>query len=513
MTVAHQHNDRLTPRLRALCDLDAAFLREYSGLHEEYDGTVIDLSPGGVRDRRDRLGGAAFADPFDEAQVAATENAMRVRFGAVQQHRRDPWVHLEALDLSQYDRPYAPEADRDRARRQHLELWPDVVAGAVESLDLVHPAVAATFLAAVRGVAGSIPDGDPAAPAAIAAAGRFADHLAGLAAQPAEDHQLLGGDLLRSLLGAEDLITAELDALLAMADSEEQRIRTILDDALLRLGATGPAVEAVRALKADHGDFAAVLTETQSAVDAATAFVTERGLIDVVDPDCEVAPAPESRRWGVARVSWRAPWESCGHSYFHVTPPDRSWTPQDADAWLRRFHRAAIPVVAVHEVTPGHCSHARAMAAAPTTVQRTLWSELFFEGWAHYAEEMCWEEGFAADDARYQAGMAMDALLRITRVRCAVGLHTGRMTLDEATELFVRDGFVDGPMARSEAVRGLWEPSFIRYTWGKVLLRRLRDQLRRDWGSDFSLARFHRELLAHGSPPVGLIFRELGVQP
>ena len=38
----------LSPRVRALCDLDVAGSREQSGRHE-YDGLVQDLSPAGVR--------------------------------------------------------------------------------------------------------------------------------------------------------------------------------------------------------------------------------------------------------------------------------------------------------------------------------------------------------------------------------------------------------------------------------------------------------------------------------
>ena len=38
----------LSARLRAVCDLDLAEAREYSGRHE-YDGAIQDLSPDGVR--------------------------------------------------------------------------------------------------------------------------------------------------------------------------------------------------------------------------------------------------------------------------------------------------------------------------------------------------------------------------------------------------------------------------------------------------------------------------------
>lgn len=168
----------LFPRLRHVCDLDAAYLREYSGLHDEYDGTIVDLSPSGVASALAALGGPALDDAHDEAQLAATENAMRTRFGRIRQHRWDPWVHIEALDLSSYDRPYADGAVREEARRRHLRLWPDAVDNAIEALDELSSSVAGMFLPAARGMAAEVreDDGEDGV-RALAALARLTAHL------------------------------------------------------------------------------------------------------------------------------------------------------------------------------------------------------------------------------------------------------------------------------------------------------------------------------------------------
>ena len=59
------------------------------------------------------------------------------------------------------------------------------------------------------------------------------------------------------------------------------------------------------------------------------------------------------------------------------------------------FSRTTLPGITVHEVAPGHFSHGRALRHATTEVRRTLHSSAFIEGWAHYVEELCVEEGFA----------------------------------------------------------------------------------------------------------------------
>ena len=67
--------DELDPRVRVVCDLNVAEVREYSGRHE-YDGIPQDLSPSGVAAGLRRLAaaresGAACPDPHDEAHLRA----------------------------------------------------------------------------------------------------------------------------------------------------------------------------------------------------------------------------------------------------------------------------------------------------------------------------------------------------------------------------------------------------------------------------------------------------------
>jgi hypothetical protein len=500
-------------RLRRVCDLDAAFLREYSGLHDDYDGTVADLSPAGVDSALARLGGDPLDDPHDEAQLAATENAMRVRFGELQQHRWDPWVHIEALDLSSYDRPYADASARAEARRRHLQRWPDVVANALESLDQVSAPVAGAFIGSVRGMARNIkPDDGPAGVAGLAALERLVAHLDRATAE-GDPAPSLGRARLTALLGCEDGLAADPDQLVAMAYREYDRMAEIRADAAARMAGDRSVGDLSEMLRHDHGAFPDILADTQREVRTAAEFARERDLLPLVDGDCVVEPSPPARSWAPARVSWVAPWESRGHSVFHMSAPAPEWSVDDRSAWLDRFNRAAASVVAVHEVAPGHCSHALMMGRMQQPVRRTLWSELFFEGWAHYVEEMMWEEGYQSSTPRYQFAMAEEAMMRTVRVLAAVGIHTGSLSVADATSLFEQRTPLTGAAARAEALRGVWEPTYVRYTWGKVLVQDLRDAARVAWGTGFSLPRFHRELLAFGSPPVGLMRAALKLDP
>jgi uncharacterized protein (DUF885 family) len=143
-------------------------------------------------------------------------------------------------------------------------------------------------------------------------------------------------------------------------------------------------------------------------------------------------------------------------------------------------------------------------------VRRTFFSSAFVEGWAHYAEELCVEEGFRADDPRFAIGVCVEALVRVIRLAVAIGLHTGAMTVDDAVRRFETDAFLRGPAARAEATRATYDPTYGRYTWGKLEILALRDEARVRWGGRYSPRRFHDALLALGAPPLGLMGDALG---
>ncbi len=188
----------LSPRVRAVCDLDVAEVREFSGRHE-YDGKPQDLSPAGVRAglarlARARASGARCADAYDEAQLAAAEAQKRVVFAELELHRRNPLFHLGELDLACYDRDYAPQEERDAARAEHLAAWPRVAEAAVTSLDRVSAPVAQALLGAVRGLGEGIGAGPGGGPGGAGRSGRGCPAGgAGRARAPGRAHRAGGG--------------------------------------------------------------------------------------------------------------------------------------------------------------------------------------------------------------------------------------------------------------------------------------------------------------------------------
>ncbi len=496
-------------RLRAVCDLMVPVVREMAGLHE-YDGVVQDLSPEGVRRSLTALARArrdtpVRRDPHDEAHLGVFEEGLRVQFGELELHRRDPYLHLSNLELTAYDREYAPAPERAAARCRHLAQWPDAVDAAIASLDQVSAPVASALLAAVRGLAAGLDAArDEETATALAAHRRLVAHVA-RAAETGDPDPRLGGPALAALMGSQEGVDVDLTALADAAERERQRLAELLAESCRALDPHRPVRELVTELLADHPDADGVIPEAAELAAEVIEFTRQRALVPYLDGECRVGPAPESRRWSSAMMTWAAPFEADAPSWYHITPPGAGWPAAEREEWLTLFSRTGLPSVTVHEVAPGHFAHGRALRHAPTDVRRALHSLTFCEGWAHYAEEMCLEEGFRAGDPRFTIGVALEALVRVTRLTCAIGLHTGAMDVAQATERFVHDAHLAPAAAASEARRGTFDAAYGRYTWGKLELLRLREQARKRWGSAFTLQRFHTALLTLGSPPLGLL--------
>jgi Bacterial protein of unknown function (DUF885) len=505
--------DVLPARLRAVCDLLMPLVREGAGRHE-YDGRLPDYSVPGVRDALTRVGaGERLDDPHDEAHLRAFESLLRTTYGELELHRRNPLDHLDALDLACYEREYAPAAEREAARLRHLAGWPEAADAAVRTLDLVTAPVATALLGAIRGLSAGIPaDSGETGAKARAAHARLVAHIEHLA-EHGDPDAALGTDALAALMGAPEALHLDLGVLATEADRERDRLMERLTESCARFDPSKRPLELCRELVRDHPDIDGVMEASRHWTERVLEFSREHDLVPYHDGECLVGPSPESRRWGMAMMSWAAPGEPDAPSWYHITPPDPSWPAEDIEDWLQVFSATTLPGVTVHEVAPGHYSHGRALRHAPTAVRRTLHSWAFVEGWAHYAEELCVEEGFLADDPRFEIGVWLEALVRVTRLACAIGVHSGEMTVEDGTRRFATDTHLAGSAARAEAARAVFDPTYGRYTHGKLEILRLRERARAEWGAGYSPQRFHRAMFELGAPPLGLLDTALGHPP
>jgi uncharacterized protein (DUF885 family) len=170
---------------------------------------------------------------------------------------------------------------------------------------------------------------------------------------------------------------------------------------------------------------------------------------------------------------------------------------------------ASLLFTSVHEIYPGHFLQYLHAHRAPTQIGRLFVGYGFSEGWAHYTEEMMREAGLRADDPRYEIGQLQEALLRDVRYLSAIGLHTHGMTVEESKRMFREHAFQDEGNATQQALRGTFDPGYLNYTLGKLMIRKLRQDWTASRGGRAAWKEFHDEFLRYGGPPIPLIRRAM----
>ncbi len=159
----------------------------------------------------------------------------------------------------------------------------------------------------------------------------------------------------------------------------------------------------------------------------------------------------------------------------------------------------------VHEVMPGHFLQFLHANRSPSIFGRVFVGYAFAEGWAHYAEEMMWEAGYGDGDAETHVGQLSEALLRDCRFLSALRLHTGRMTQAQSEQMFKDQCYQVEGEAKQQAARGTYDPAYINYTLGKLMIRKLRADWTASRGGRAAWKPFHDQFLSYGGPPIPLV--------
>jgi uncharacterized protein (DUF885 family) len=120
-----------------------------------------------------------------------------------------------------------------------------------------------------------------------------------------------------------------------------------------------------------------------------------------------------------------------------------------------------------------------------------------------------WEGGLGNGDPGLHIGQLMNALLRNARYLSAIGLHTRGMTLAESERLFREEAHLDPGNSRQQALRGTYDPAYLNYTMGKLMIRKLREDWTASRGGQKAWKEFHDRFLSYGGPPIPMVRRRM----
>ncbi len=358
------------------------------------------------------------------------------------------------------------------------------------------------------------PDFAPARDAAVAAVRAFLADLQAHVPSASPDFAI-GPESYGHMLAAGEMVDLPVEQVLAIGErnlaANQARLAALVAD--LAPGATVPDAMAREA--DNHPDAEALIPSTAALLEDLRAFLISHDIISVPsEVRCQVRPTPSFLRWGFAFMDPPGPFETeATDAYYYVTTVDPAWSADEQEAWLRRFNYPVLRNTSVHEAYPGHYVHFLHAQAPMSRLRKIAGSYALIEGWAHYTEQMMVEQRLGGDEnGRLELAQLQDALLRNCRYIVSIRMHTQGMSLAEATRFIQDNAYYEELPAYREAIRGTFDPGYLNYCLGKLMLL----QLRADYqaaeeaaGRPFSLRGFHDALLSYGAPPVPLLRRSL----
>jgi uncharacterized protein (DUF885 family) len=310
----------------------------------------------------------------------------------------------------------------------------------------------------------------------------------------------LGAERFAEMLQATERVELPLDRLQQIGREDMARNVAALAEACaaFRPGATIPAcTQAVRAHKPPGG----AVAEASRQLGGLEAFVRQKDLVSIPGAErAEVRESPPYRRANTAYIDIPGPYETGQPSIYYIAPPNPSWNREEQQAYIPG--ETDLLFISVHEVWPGHFLQFLHANRAPSMLGRLFVGYAYAEGWAHYSEELMWEAGLGNGDPETHIGQLQNALLRDARFLSAIGLQSGTMTTAESERLFREEAFQDPGTARQQAARGTYDPAYLNYTLGKLMIRRLREDWTASRGGRAAWKAFHDTFLGFGGPPI-----------
>lgn len=504
----------------------------FQGKHA-FDGEFPDWSAAGLeaeiaRLHRERDVTAA----FDDAKLDARRRFQRGYVLAVidrdlfwLEEARAPWknpaYYGDALDPNLYvTRPYAPLATRLRALNRWLAHVPRALAQIRGTLQAPMPLPLAQigkirFGGLVSYLRDDVPPvfatvSEPALraefeavrPAAIAAFAAMGQWFQALEATASGDFAL-GPEKFERMLWMTERVRLTVDAVLALGRADLARNRAALAEACARYAPGKSLLACMEAMNA-HKPALDTVAAARAQLAGLRAFIVAKDLVTIPSEEqAEVRESPPYMRWNLAYIDPPGPFEHGLPAVYYVAPPDPSWSVKDQQEYLPS--RADLLFTSVHEVWPGHFLQFLHANRSPDLFGRVFVGYAFAEGWAHYAEEMMWEAGLDDGAPETHIGQLSNALLRDARFLAAIEMHARGMSLAAAETLFRDEGLQPAATARQQAARGAFDPAYLNYTLGKLVMRQLREDWTLSHGGREGWKAFHDTLLSYGGPPLGLV--------
>ena len=339
------------------------------------------------------------------------------------------------------------------------------------------------------------------------AVGQYVEYLETDLAPKAHASFRLGRDKFEQKLRLDEGVALPIDKLLAIATRELKATQEEFRSLAGKLNGLD-AMAAWAKTKAQHPAPGELVSTGRRQLDELATFLERQKIISLPPGEpIAVAPTPDFYRWSFASMWTAGPFESKPtRAYYYLTDVDPAWPPERQDEHLRDYNVPTLWSISIHEVYPGHFLHYQHLRKVESKTRKSIMfaPASFIEGWAHYCEQMMIEAGFGRQDPAIKLGQLAEALVRLVRFIVCIKLHAEDLSVEQGVRYFRDEAFMEEGSARREAERGAFDPTYLVYTVGKLMLLKLRQDYKQQQGKAFSLRSFHDTLLSQGTAPFWL---------
>jgi uncharacterized protein (DUF885 family) len=339
---------------------------------------------------------------------------------------------------------------------------------------------------------------------ALQAVGAYVESLEKEIAPRARASFRLGREKFEQKVKLDEGLSVPVDRLLAVATRELKVTQEAFKRVAGRMNGGDP-METWARTKAGHPAPGELVAIGRNQLDELKTYLERQSLITLPPGEpITVAPTPEFYRWSFASMWTPGPFESKpSRAYYYLTDVDRSWPEDRQQEHLRDYNYPTLWSISIHEVYPGHFLHYQHLRRVESKARKSIMfaPASFVEGWAHYCEQMMIEAGFGREDHGVELGQLAEALIRLVRFIVGIRLHAEDLSVEQGVRLFREEAYMEEASARREAERGTFDPTYLVYTVGKLMLLKLRQDYKQQQGKAFSLRTFHDTLLGNGTAP------------
>ncbi len=500
----------------------------YQGKHD-FDGKLPDWSPAGleaqaaflektIADAKAMDGDLTDAEKFERDYLIHVAQGQLFFLRDADFPHKNPAFYVGALDPNVYiSRPYADSTTRMKAFIAYAQNVPTAAAQIKANLKLPMPATFVKFGSAGFGGFAEYYTGDAKVAfadvkdealqkqfddAASKASAAMKDLAAYVSSKPGTtDGYALGADNFAKMILTNEAVDTPLDELEKIGEADLKRNQDALKAACDSFAPGASLATCMAKMGADKPNDGPV-AEARRQLPQLRDFLVKKDLVSIPGTEqAQVEESPPYNRQNSAYIDIPGPYETGLPSVYYISPPDPSWDAKTQADFVPG--KKDLLFTSVHEVWPGHFLNFLHSNRSDSIFGKLFVGYAFAEGWAHYTEEMMWDAGLNDGDPETHIGQLSNALLRDCRYLSAIRLHTKGMTVAQSEKLFKDQCYQDAGNAKQQAARGTYDPLYLNYTMGKLMIRKLRE----DWtkGDHAKWKAFHDQFLSYGGPPVPMV--------